>query len=55
MHVVVNDSFPFMALFTRATHSSFRATLSATIRDSAVLIGVANVRSGLGRNALRHH
>ena len=33
---VVNVSSPFMGPFTRVTHSSFRETLSATIRDSAV-------------------
>jgi len=33
---VVNVSSPFMGPFTRVTHSSFRETLSATIRDSGV-------------------
>jgi len=36
IHVVVNLSFPFMAPVARVTHSSIHATLSATIRDSAV-------------------
>ena len=36
IYVVVNVSFLFMAPFTRVTHFSIHATLSATIRDSAI-------------------
>ena len=35
-YVVVNISFRFMAPFTRVARYCLRATLSATIKDSAV-------------------
>jgi len=47
IHVVVNVSFPFMAPFTRVTHSSIRATLSSTIGDSTVQISIVIALSGL--------